>query len=135
LKAYFHQHHPSVSFHVIPRAFTAALSCTLSADNDERHLCAPLEPGLGLGRLWALGPAQHITGPAELPPTPCPPSKLLSVAIPLSFDPQVPTRHLYAEPYDLLTIKLLVFHVSHHHDDGLVKDIWNHIINESALLL
>ncbi|KAF8507029.1 nucleoporin [Russula emetica] len=39
---------------------------------------------------------------------------------------------VYAEPYDLLTIKLLVLHVSHHHDDGLVKDIWNRIFNESV---
>lgn len=40
---------------------------------------------------------------------------------------------MYAEPYDLLTIKLLVLHVSHHHDDGLVKDIWNRLFNESTL--
>jgi len=39
---------------------------------------------------------------------------------------------VYAEPYDLLTIRLLVLHVSQHHDDGLVKDIWNRIFNETV---
>jgi len=41
---------------------------------------------------------------------------------------------VYAEPYDLLTIKLLVLHVSQHQDESLVKDIWNRIFNESALI-
>jgi len=38
---------------------------------------------------------------------------------------------VYAEPYDLLTIKLLVLHVSQHRDESLVKDIWNRIFNET----
>ena len=40
---------------------------------------------------------------------------------------------MYAETYDLLTIKLLVLHVSQHQDEALVKDIWNRIFNESKL--
>jgi len=38
---------------------------------------------------------------------------------------------VYAEPYDLLTIKLLVLHVSQHQDEALVKDIWNRIFHET----
>ena len=60
---------------------------------------------------------------------------LLPRPILLGFGHHISTRHLYAEPYDLLTIKLLDSHASHHHDNGLVKDIWNRILNESALLL
>lgn len=41
---------------------------------------------------------------------------------------------MYAEPYDLLTIKLLVLHVSQHHEEALVKDIWNRIFQEGTLL-
>ena len=37
---------------------------------------------------------------------------------------------LYAERYDLLTIKLLILHVSQHSDERLVQDIWSKIIDE-----
>lgn len=39
---------------------------------------------------------------------------------------------VYADPYDLLTIKLLVLHVSQHQDEALVKDIWNRVIHETV---
>lgn len=38
---------------------------------------------------------------------------------------------MYADPYDLLTIKLLVLHVSQHQDEALVEDIWNRVIQET----
>ncbi|KAI0257476.1 nucleoporin [Lactifluus subvellereus] len=39
---------------------------------------------------------------------------------------------VYADPYDLLTIKLLALHVSQHQDEALVKDIWDHIFHEAV---
>jgi nuclear pore complex protein Nup155 len=39
---------------------------------------------------------------------------------------------VYADPYDLLTIKLLVLHVSQHQDEALVEDIWNRVIQETV---
>ncbi|KAI0313508.1 nucleoporin [Amylostereum chailletii] len=37
---------------------------------------------------------------------------------------------VYAEPYDLPTVKLLILHVSQHKDERLVKDIWARIFDE-----
>ncbi|KAI0304810.1 nucleoporin [Russula brevipes] len=39
---------------------------------------------------------------------------------------------VYAEPYDLLTIKLLVLHVSQHQDEALIKSIWDRIFQETV---
>jgi nuclear pore complex protein Nup155 len=39
---------------------------------------------------------------------------------------------VYADPYDLLTIKLLALHVSQHQDEALVKDIWDRIFHEGT---
>ncbi|KAI9512809.1 nucleoporin [Russula earlei] len=39
---------------------------------------------------------------------------------------------VYAEPYDLLAIKLLVLHVSQHQDEALVKDIWDRLFHETV---
>ncbi|KZT06007.1 nucleoporin [Laetiporus sulphureus 93-53] len=38
---------------------------------------------------------------------------------------------LYAEPLDLPIVKLLVLHVSQHHDDTIVRPIWNKIFQEA----
>ena len=43
-------------------------------------------------------------------------------------------RQLYqgwAEPFDLVTMKLLIFHVSEHRDENLVRPLWNRIFDES----
>ncbi|KAA1468695.1 nucleoporin [Dentipellis sp. KUC8613] len=37
---------------------------------------------------------------------------------------------VYAEPYDLLSVKLLILHVSQHRDDKLVTEIWSRLIDE-----
>ncbi|EJD04002.1 nucleoporin [Fomitiporia mediterranea MF3/22] len=37
---------------------------------------------------------------------------------------------LYAEPFDLSSIKLLILHVSEHRDEAIVKPIWNAIFDE-----
>ena len=37
---------------------------------------------------------------------------------------------LYAEPFDLPIIKLLIFHVSGHRDENLVRPIWNKIFDD-----
>ncbi|KAL5535480.1 hypothetical protein ACEPAF_3574 [Sanghuangporus sanghuang] len=37
---------------------------------------------------------------------------------------------LYAEPFDLPSIKLLILHVSEHHDEGVVRQIWNAMFDE-----
>ncbi|KAI0274723.1 nucleoporin [Gloeopeniophorella convolvens] len=39
---------------------------------------------------------------------------------------------VYANPYDLPTIKLLILHVSQHQDESLVKDIWNRLFQETV---
>ncbi|KAI0068445.1 nucleoporin [Artomyces pyxidatus] len=39
---------------------------------------------------------------------------------------------VYAEPYDLPTIKLLILHVSQHRDEKLVKDIWTRVFDETS---
>ncbi|KAI0053328.1 nucleoporin [Auriscalpium vulgare] len=39
---------------------------------------------------------------------------------------------VYADPYDLHTIKLLILHVSQHHDDRLVNDIWTRVFDETV---
>lgn len=36
----------------------------------------------------------------------------------------------FAEPFDLPIAKLLIFHVSGHRDENLVRPIWNRIIEE-----
>jgi nuclear pore complex protein Nup155 len=41
---------------------------------------------------------------------------------------------VYADPYDLLTIKLLALHVSQHQDEALVKDIWDRIFQDGTLI-
>ncbi|KAH8120271.1 nucleoporin [Phellopilus nigrolimitatus] len=38
----------------------------------------------------------------------------------------------YAEPFDLPSIKLLILHVSEHHDEAIVKPIWNAIFDEAT---
>ncbi|THH00942.1 hypothetical protein EW026_g1653 [Hermanssonia centrifuga] len=38
---------------------------------------------------------------------------------------------LYAEPFDLPVLKLLIFHVSGHRDENLVRPIWNRIFEEA----
>jgi len=43
-------------------------------------------------------------------------------------------RQLYqgwAEPFDLVTMKLLIYHVSQHRDDNLVRPLWSRIFDES----
>jgi hypothetical protein len=37
---------------------------------------------------------------------------------------------LYAEPFDLPTMKLLILHVSEHRDESLVRPIWNRIFED-----
>jgi len=37
---------------------------------------------------------------------------------------------LYADPFDLPTMKLLIFHVSEHRDENLVRPIWNRIFED-----
>ncbi|KAI0245002.1 hypothetical protein BJV78DRAFT_1334295 [Lactifluus subvellereus] len=39
---------------------------------------------------------------------------------------------VYADPHDLLTIKLLALCVSQHQDEALVKDIWDCILHEAV---
>ncbi|KAH8099410.1 nucleoporin [Cristinia sonorae] len=38
---------------------------------------------------------------------------------------------VYADPYDLPVIKLLIIHVSEHQDDNLVRPIWNRIFEDA----
>ncbi|KAJ3475958.1 hypothetical protein NLI96_g11485 [Meripilus lineatus] len=38
----------------------------------------------------------------------------------------------FAEPLDLPMVKLLIFHVSEHRDEGMVRPIWNKIFEEAA---
>ena len=43
-------------------------------------------------------------------------------------------RQLYqgwAEPFDLVTMKLLIYHVSEHRDDNLVRPLWSRLFDES----
>lgn len=37
----------------------------------------------------------------------------------------------WAEPFDLVTMKLLIYHVSEHRDDNLVRPLWSRIFDES----
>jgi nuclear pore complex protein Nup155 len=37
---------------------------------------------------------------------------------------------MYAEPFDLPTMKLLILHVSEHRDENLVRPIWNQIFKD-----
>ncbi|KAI0033421.1 nucleoporin [Vararia minispora EC-137] len=37
---------------------------------------------------------------------------------------------LYADPFDLPTIKLLILHVSQHRDERLVKEIWSKLVDD-----
>lgn len=37
---------------------------------------------------------------------------------------------LYAEPFDLPIIKLLILHVSEHREENLVRPIWNKIFED-----
>jgi len=39
---------------------------------------------------------------------------------------------VYAEPYDLPTMKLLILHVSQHRDEKLVTEIWSRIFNDTT---
>lgn len=39
---------------------------------------------------------------------------------------------LYAEPFDLPTMKLLILHVSEHRDENLVRPIWNRIFEDGG---
>ncbi|EKM61129.1 uncharacterized protein PHACADRAFT_24346 [Phanerochaete carnosa HHB-10118-sp] len=41
---------------------------------------------------------------------------------------------LFAEPFDLPVMKLLIFHVSGHRDEAIVKPIWNRIVEEGSLI-
>lgn len=36
----------------------------------------------------------------------------------------------WAEPFDLVTMKLLIYHVSQHRDDNLVRPLWSRIFDE-----
>jgi len=38
---------------------------------------------------------------------------------------------MYAEPFDLPTMKLLILHVSEHRDENLVRPIWNQIFKDA----
>lgn len=38
----------------------------------------------------------------------------------------------YAEPFDLLSIKLLILHVSEHQDESVVRPIWSRLIDEAT---
>lgn len=40
---------------------------------------------------------------------------------------------MYAEPFDLTNLKLLILHVSGHRDDNMVRPIWNKIFEEGKL--
>lgn len=40
---------------------------------------------------------------------------------------------LFAEPFDLPVMKLLIFHVSGHRDETMVRPIWNRIVEEGML--
>ena len=39
---------------------------------------------------------------------------------------------LYAEPFELPAIKLLILHISEHRDEAVVKPIWNTIFHQAT---
>lgn len=45
-------------------------------------------------------------------------------------EPSWKLYQLYAEPFDLPTMKLLILHISEHRDESLVRPIWNRIFED-----
>ena len=49
--------------------------------------------------------------------------------------PTTQLYQLYAEPFDLPTMKLLILHVSEHRDENIVRPIWNKTFEDSQFCL
>ena len=48
--------------------------------------------------------------------------------------PTTQLYQLYAEPFDLPTMKLLILHVSEHRDENIVRPIWNKTFEDSQFV-
>ena len=60
---------------------------------------------------------------------------MLSIVLENDTESILQLYQLYAEPFDLPIMKLLIFHVSGHRDENMIRPIWNKIFQDGKPLL